>query len=310
VADLRFSVVVPLYNKRGQIARTLTSALRQTHPADEIIVVNDASTDGGDVLVREEFGDRVRVIDAAHGGVARARNLGLRAARNEFVCLLDGDDEWEPSYLAEIARLIRAFPTAQFFSVGFWVYDHGRRSTIDDGVAPDFFGELSFFAAYRRAFGIVSSSSVCVRKRSFDEGIVLPEGAAHGEDIYYWFRLAMLGPMAFSATRLVNIHRDETTESFRRRIGEVPYYVRWGITQLDTIPNANDRKHVRRILRDHSLKTGLLAVQLGQPEYLRQLHAVLRERNRPLATAVSLLRLVPAWSIRLLRRARRKRAAP
>jgi glycosyltransferase involved in cell wall biosynthesis len=301
-----------MYNKASRIEGTLRSVLRQTHQADEVIVVNDGSTDGSERIVRERFASSVRLIDQPNGGVSRARNTGLRAARNEFVCLLDSDDEWEPGYLAEMAMLVERFPRSQLFGIGFWVDDHGIRSTIDDGVPDDFVGELEFFGAYSRAFGFVSSSTVCIRKSNFDSGIVFPEGARHGEDIHYWFRLAQRGPMAFSARRLGIIHRDQGAASFRSRIGDVPHYLYWVIDELPSMRNRADRRHLCRILREHSLKSALLAVEAGDAAYLASLSGLLRPRHPMLALAVQALRAVPSRAVALARglRQRRRRVRP
>jgi GT2 family glycosyltransferase len=85
------SIGIPCYNAERWIAASVQSALDQTWPDKEIIVVDDGSTDGTlDILGK--FGDRIRVERAAHGGVNRARNLLLRAARGEWIQYLDADD--------------------------------------------------------------------------------------------------------------------------------------------------------------------------------------------------------------------------
>lgn len=303
---VKFSVVIPLHNRREGVVACLDSVLRQSCLPDEIIVVNDGSTDGGQVLARQRFGDRIVLIDQDNCGVAAARNAGIRIARNEFICLLDADDEWAPDYLAEIEALIQRFPRAQLFSAGFWFDDGGRRTKADAGVPDDFFGELDFLGAYSRALGIVSSSSVCIRKGNFESGIVFPEGSRRGEDIYYWIRLGLLGPLAFSAKRVVIVNRKEDVDSFRSRVGEMPYYIEWIVAELPGIRNATQRKHLRRIVWEHTLKSGLLAVELGKRRYLSRLYRALREKQRLLSIAVALLYLVPAPAVRLAREHRRR----
>lgn len=86
------SVVIPAYNAAGTIAETLDSVLGQTCAPAEILVVDDGSTDGcGDIAA----GKSVRVSRIEHGGIARARNHGVRQTSADILCFLDADDVWE-----------------------------------------------------------------------------------------------------------------------------------------------------------------------------------------------------------------------
>lgn len=89
------SVVIPCYNGEAYLAETLRSALGQTHPVMEIIVVDDGSTDGSADLA-SSFGDSVRVVRQQNGGEGSARNRGVLEARGELIAFLDADDLWHP----------------------------------------------------------------------------------------------------------------------------------------------------------------------------------------------------------------------
>lgn len=102
---LSISAVIPTYNRGALVARAVESALRQTKPPAEIIVVDDGSQDDTrDQIAR--FGDRVRYIYQENAGSAVARNHGMRLATHEWVALLDSDDMWVESHLANMARAI------------------------------------------------------------------------------------------------------------------------------------------------------------------------------------------------------------
>ena len=101
-ADLRVSVVVPCYNGGRFLKRTLQSALDQTLPPREIIVVDDGSTDDS-VDVARSFGSLVTVIRQANAGESRARNVGMAHATSDWIALLDADDVWEPTKLEQQA---------------------------------------------------------------------------------------------------------------------------------------------------------------------------------------------------------------
>jgi hypothetical protein len=94
----RVSVIIPTYNRARFIGHALDSVLRQVQRGDEIIVIDDGSTDDTPRIL-EQFGDRIVAIRSNQGGAGRARNLGLERARNELVAFLDSDDEWLPHKL-------------------------------------------------------------------------------------------------------------------------------------------------------------------------------------------------------------------
>ena len=93
---IEVSVIIPTYNRRELVARAVRSALAQTRPVEEIIVIDDGSTDGTELSLATEFGDRIRYVRQENGGVSSARNHGLRIARGRYLALLDSDDEWLP----------------------------------------------------------------------------------------------------------------------------------------------------------------------------------------------------------------------
>lgn len=94
------SVVIPCFNGSAFIAETLESALKQTHPPLEILVVDDGSTDNS-AAIAKSFGDPVRVIRQENQGESVARNRGIDEARGDWIALLDADDLWEPDKLKQ-----------------------------------------------------------------------------------------------------------------------------------------------------------------------------------------------------------------
>jgi glycosyltransferase involved in cell wall biosynthesis len=98
---VELSLIVPTYNRRILVENALRSALAQTYPVDEIIVIDDGSNDGTGAALRDLFGDRLRYTWQAHAGVSAARNHGLRLARGTYITFLDSDDSWLPNKIQE-----------------------------------------------------------------------------------------------------------------------------------------------------------------------------------------------------------------
>jgi glycosyltransferase involved in cell wall biosynthesis len=103
----RIASVIPAFNREATIGRAIESALAQTRPPFEVIVVDDGSRDGTRAVV-EAFGSRVRCLSQPNAGGAAARNAGARAATAEWVAFLDSDDYWTPGHLEAVSRAITA----------------------------------------------------------------------------------------------------------------------------------------------------------------------------------------------------------
>jgi glycosyltransferase involved in cell wall biosynthesis len=105
--NVTVSAVIPAYNRERQIGRALASVTAQASPPDEIIVVDDGSSDGT-AEAAAACGSSIRILHQANKGAGSARDRGLRAASGEWVAFLDSDDEWNPRYLEAARRAIAA----------------------------------------------------------------------------------------------------------------------------------------------------------------------------------------------------------
>ena len=126
--EFLISVVVPLYNGRDFIQEALDSVLTQTLPPDEIIVVDDGSTDGGsDIVVEMARSHSIILLRKENGGQSSARNVGIAHAHGDLIALLDQDDVWYPHHLA---TLVKPFIEAHPLNIG-WTYSNLDRIDAD-----------------------------------------------------------------------------------------------------------------------------------------------------------------------------------
>ncbi|MFZ9011987.1 MAG: glycosyltransferase family 2 protein, partial [Anaerohalosphaeraceae bacterium] len=104
---MKISVVIPAYNAEKHIGRAIDSVLAQTRPADEVIVIDDGSSDATAEVVRS-YGDKIMFIHQENAGASVARNTGIKAATSDWIAFLDADDEWLPNKLQlQVSQLKR-----------------------------------------------------------------------------------------------------------------------------------------------------------------------------------------------------------
>jgi glycosyltransferase involved in cell wall biosynthesis len=305
-APFTVSVVIPLYNKEQAIECTLKSVLRQTRPPEELIIVDDGSTDASVAVARrvlsaEQTQIRIQFIEQKNAGVSSARNRGAEEASSDYIAFLDADDEWLPTCLAEFEKLAVAFPQAAVLTV--------RLSTIrPDGVLmlqpsslpKRFFGELERpLREYSKGYGIISSSSVAISRGAWRRSGGFPPGAQSGEDICCWLKLCMTERFAHSA-RPLSVRHDEHSDGAARR-GSVPHHFSYFLGDLE------GRKY---LASPHLVKflASNLAVQIGGFRIARDF-AVVSELRRlsaslPLRFRIPSLAalLAPTWALRAAKR--------
>ena len=180
----RFSVVMPLYNKAAHVRAAIESVFAQTFPPHEILVVDNRSTDGGREIVAAIGDARIQLLDLSTpgpGGYA-GRNIGIRAARGDWIAFLDADDLWQPDHLAVLAEGIGADPSARAAATRF---DHVfENRSQPQRIAPelerpqslDLAGFLAVWLAVREC--PMWTGAIAIRRDTLFEAGLFPEGRA------------------------------------------------------------------------------------------------------------------------------------
>lgn len=204
---MKFSVIIPLYNKAPYITTTVNSVLAQTFMDLEVIVVDDGSSDGGAELVEAITDPRVRLVRQANAGVSAARNHAISLARGEWVAFLDADDWHHPRYLVTLVDVQNAYPQADTVAADFLRVPH------TEGIWPPCWPVIENFPDVELITDLptrwmtgpcILTSGVSVKTAQLQKmQPCFPVGESCGEDLDLWFRLAEYSPIALARTPLV-----------------------------------------------------------------------------------------------------------
>lgn len=207
-----FSIIIPLYNKAPYIRKALDSVLAQTYQDYECIVIDDGSTDGSAEVVQCVMrnaqcimGEKIRLLSQPNAGGAAARNNAVKEAKGEYLCFLDADDWWEPTFLQEVAQLIHDYPEAGLYATNYIYYKPGKTHIALN--LPT--GHINYPQAYLQSTAMpVWTGAAVMPKRIFNEMGGFPVGVRLGEDFLLWAKTAMRYPVAFLNQPLAYYNND------------------------------------------------------------------------------------------------------
>ncbi|WP_018628909.1 glycosyltransferase family 2 protein [Niabella aurantiaca] len=159
------SIVLPLYNGKDLVSKSIGSVLAQTYTHWELLVVDDGSADGGAGFIRDHF-PQARIIPQANAGVAAARNRGVGDARGEIVAFLDQDDEWMPEKLRAQWEVLQQDPYCAFVTCNQYF------ACADGVVLPaNFSGQLQTEHRALVPSALLIRKQVLLQVQGFDESL-------------------------------------------------------------------------------------------------------------------------------------------
>lgn len=188
----RVSILIPCYNAAPWLAATLDSALAQTCPDKEIIVVDDGSTDGSLQLARTYERKGVRVVAQANAGASAARNHALRIAGGAYIQFLDADDLLSPGKIAAQLVLLASRPlyTVATCAWGRFTADPAGARFVDDAVFRDF-SAVDFLVLAGESGAMMHPSAWLVPRSVVEMAGPWDEALSLNDDGEYFARVAL-----------------------------------------------------------------------------------------------------------------------
>jgi glycosyltransferase involved in cell wall biosynthesis len=214
---MSISVVIPVYNAAAYLDRAILSVLEQSVHVDEIIVVDDGSTE--DIQKIALHYAQIKYLSQPNSGVSAARNHGIKAANCEWICFLDADDEWYPSKIAEQLSLLNQFPEVRWMNCRSDIYSNG---VLLPSPKPSFLGNDSnyfmepFFKSASAGI-FFQTSGAMIHRSIFKEIGVFDVTLEAGEDRDMWWRIAMKHPEFGYASQLCYRYNASTPNSLMKK---------------------------------------------------------------------------------------------
>ena len=230
-SSYRVSVVIPTYNRGEYISRAIESVLQQDRPAEEIIVVDDGSTDNtGEVVGR--YGTKIRYIRQENAGVSATRNTGIKAACHEWIAFLDADDEWLSRHLELHLGLLERHRNLVWTTGNFLRCSCQQNKQIPD-IDPakaeailngNEYMDNFFHAFMHRLAG--HTITMTVKRASLEEAGLFCTELPQMEDNDLWYRLAYANPkIGYISTPSAIYHMDvpESLVKFRLELSDINF---------------------------------------------------------------------------------------
>lgn len=186
-----FSIIIPVHNKLTHLDRSINSVLNQTYKEFELILIDDASSDGSEERIKGYKDPRIICFrrDMPGPGGYAARNLGIEKAKYDWICFLDADDEWSRQHLDDIAQAISKYDGVEIISTN---WERSKRNEIFP------VKELSKFKKYYTEFSIKDffytkslmwTGAIAIKKDLLNNAGLFPVGKCkRGGDMDTWIR--------------------------------------------------------------------------------------------------------------------------
>ena len=215
------AVIIPTYNRIETLSRAISSVLAQIRPIDELIVVDDGSTDGTSAWLRERY-PGIKLIEQVNAGVSAARNRGIESTGCDWIALLDSDDEWLPQKLEkQLARLASEPDHKIIHSDEIWVRNGVRVNQMKKHSKKGgwIFQDCLPLCA-------ISPSAVMIHQSIFGDVGLFDESLPACEDYDLWLRITSRYPVLYCDEPLIQKYGGHEDQLSRKHWGMDRFRIR------------------------------------------------------------------------------------
>lgn len=209
---MQISLIIPTYNRCLSLRRALQSVLLQSTLPDEIIVVDDGSTDNTAEMLKHEF-PQIYYFGQTNKGVSAARNKGVQLARGKWIAFLDSDDTWLENKLASQVSALQQAPEQKIcHTEEIWIRNGVRVNSMNKHKKTG-----GWIFKYCLPLCVMSPSSVLIHRSVFEDVGLFDESFPACEDYELWLRITAKYPVLFLEQPLINKyggHKDQLSHKY------------------------------------------------------------------------------------------------
>lgn len=206
---MRFSVIMPLYNKAPYVKKAIESVMAQTWRDFELVVIDDGSSDDSYAVADaalQECKVPYQLVHQKNAGVSTARNNGGALSHGDYICFLDADDWWAPTFLEKMNGLIRDYPEAGIYGTNYYYVKNGVERVCIEGVET---GYINYCRVYADRLKMpLTSISVAIPRHVFYSYKGFVPKIKLGEDFMLWIQIALSYKVAFLNSPLAYYNQD------------------------------------------------------------------------------------------------------
>lgn len=241
---MKVSIIVPLYNKAPYVTKALDSVLAQTFTDYECLIVNDGSTDNSEAVVQSwlsqnsQYTVHFTLYNQENAGVSAARNHGISLSTGDYVCFLDADDWWKPTFLEEMMGLVKDYPEAGIYACDYYRVKNGKLLTYPKHVS----GYINYYKVYTRSGAMpLHPDGVLVPRKVLMEingGLtdinVFPKNIKMGEDFLFFMKIVSRYKVAFLDKQLVYFNQDaDANNRATTKLHNPKYHMLWNLGRIE-----------------------------------------------------------------------------
>ncbi|NNE38778.1 MAG: glycosyltransferase [Gammaproteobacteria bacterium] len=215
------SVIIPTFNRKHTLCRAIDSVVHQKYRPDEIIVIDDGSTDNTKLQLLQKYPE-IKYEYQANRGVSAARNNGISIARNSWIAFLDSDDRWHKNKLNSQLKILTENPEYKICHTNeTWIKD-GKK--INQKKKHQKRGGYIF--KYCLPLCVISPSSILIHRDIFDDIGMFDESLPACEDYELWLRMCAKYPLVYISQQLVEKYGGHPDQLSRRYWGMDRFRIR------------------------------------------------------------------------------------